>query len=151
MIDDGVIELASLDMNTGKNSWFGLALLIGVMYAAIGIVFAFPASNVRAWRLAAWVVSGLVYAFHIAYELYRLNNSVRATAMHAALAAAIGAFGLAVGANIHELWTAPTYRRALALAFVAWPVLVFVPAFAGALVIAYAISLIGKSSLQKTA
>jgi hypothetical protein len=138
-------------MIAGKHSWFGFALMIGVVYAAIGITFALPASNVPVWRLAAWVVSGLIYVFHIAYEHYRLNNSVRATALHAAGAAAIGAFGLAVAANIHELWRAPHYRPALAVALVAWPVLVVVPAFIVALAITYVLSLIRKSSFQKAA
>ncbi len=72
------------------------AILIGVLYSVIGIVFALPTNHVRMWRLAAWVVSAIVFAAHIAYEHFRLGNSPRATALHTALAVAVGAFGLAV-------------------------------------------------------
>src|SRR5436190_17123202 len=106
-------------MNTlGRQSWFGTAIVIGVLYCVIGIVFALPSNQVRMWRLAAWVVSAAVYAAHIGYEHFRLGNRPRATALHAALAVAVGAFGLAVAANFHEVWAAPSYRRSLALALV---------------------------------
>ena len=119
-----------------QQSWFRTATLIGVFYCAIGIVFALPSSHVRLWRLTAWLVSAAVFAAHIRYEHYRVGNSSRATAAHAALAAAIGAFGLAVAANIHELWVASGYRRSIVLALVTWPVLTAVPAFVVALVAA---------------
>src|SRR5436190_4465758 len=104
-------------MNTlGRQSWFGTAILIGVLYCVIGIVFALPSNQVRVWRLAAWVVSAAVYAAYIGYEQFRLGNSPRTTAWHTAVAVAVGAFGLAVGANFHEIWVAASYRRSLALA-----------------------------------
>jgi hypothetical protein len=88
------------------------------------------------WRLAAWGVSAVVYAAHIGYEQFRMDSSPRATALHTAVAVAIGAFGLAVAANVHEVWVASSYRRSLAVALVAWPALVAVPAFVVALVAA---------------
>src|SRR6185503_5707247 len=102
----------------------------------IGVVFALPSNQGRAWRLAAWVVSAVVYAAHIGYEQFRLGNSSRATALHTALAVAVGALGLAIAANVHEVWVGSGYRRTLALALVAWPTLVAVPAFVVALVAA---------------
>ena len=125
----------------GQPSWFGTAILIGVLYSVIGIVFALPSNQVRMWRLAAWVISAAVYAVHIGYEHFRLGNSPRATALHTALAVAVGAFGLAVAANFHELWVASSYRRSLALALVAWPLLTALPAFVVALIAAYGLTL----------
>ena len=125
----------------GRQSWFGTAILAGVLYSVIGIVFALPVNQVRLWRLAAWVISAAVYAAHIGYEHFRMGNSPRATALHAALAVAIGAFGLAVAANVHELWVASSYRLSLALALVAWPALIALPAFVVALVTAFGLAL----------
>src|SRR5450759_888224 len=34
-------------------------------------VFALPADHVHAWRLAAWMVSGVAYAAHIGYEHFK--------------------------------------------------------------------------------
>jgi hypothetical protein len=125
----------------GRQSWFGTAILAGVLYCAIGIVFALPANQGRLWRLAAWVISAAIYAAHIGYEHFQMGNSPRVTALHTALAVAIGAFGLAVAANVHELWVASSYRLSIALALVAWPVLIALPAFVVALVAAYGLAL----------
>ena len=94
------------------------------------------------WRLAAWMISAVVLAVHIAYEYFRLNSSPLITALHTAVAVAIGAFGLAVVANVHELAAGSTYRYLLALALVAWPLLTGVPAFVVALISTYALALI---------
>lgn len=118
-----------------RQSWLGTAILIGLLYGVIGILFALPSNQARIWRLAAWVASAAVYAAHIGYEQFRLRNSTRATALHTALAVAIGALGLAVAANIHEVSVASSYRRSLAFALVAWPILTAVPAFIVALVV----------------
>lgn len=126
--------------------WFGTAILIGVLYSVVGIVFALPTNQVRMWRLAAWAISAVLYAVHIGYEHFRLRNSPPATALHAALAVAVGAFGLAVAANVHEVWVAPSYRRGLAIALVAWPVLTALPAFIVALVTAYGLTLTRRRS-----
>ena len=80
------------------------------------------------------MISAAVYAFHIGYEHFRVGNSPRVTALHTALAVAVGAFGLAAAANFHEVWAASSYRRSLALALVAWPVPTALPAFIVALV-----------------
>jgi hypothetical protein len=120
---------------SSRRHWIGAAILIGVSYGVIGVVFALPSDQVRTWRLAAWVVSAAVYAVHIGYELFRLHNSPRATALHAAMAVAVGAFLLAVAATVHKtivVSQAPDWRFLLAL--VVWPIITAVPAFLVALV-----------------
>ena len=112
-----------------------MVVLLGVVYASVGIIFAIPAGPVKVWRLAAWVVSALAYAAHIGYERFRLRNSPRSGALHVALAVALGAFGLAVSANIHSLrpGSANEHRRLLLLALGLWPVITALPAFLFAL------------------
>ena len=115
--------------------------LVAVAYAVIGIVFGVlaksgDANHVRLWRLAAWVASAAVAAAHIGYEHYRLGSSPRPTALHAAGAVALGAFGLAVAANIHSLFAATRGQHSPLLALVAWPVITALPAFIVALVVA---------------
>ena len=110
-------------------------MFLGVGYALVGIVFALPATHVHAWRLAAWVVSAIGYAAHIVYERFRLKNSPGSAALHVAFAVALGAFGLAVGANIHSLSSGSTnqHRQLLLVALGIWPVITAPPAFLGAL------------------
>src|SRR5256885_5880611 len=108
-----------------------MAVFLGIGYALVGIVFAVPATHVKAWRLAAWVVSAIGYAAHIAYERFRLRNPPASAALHVAFAVALGAFGLAVGANIHSLLmgSASQHRQLLLLALAIWPVITALPAF----------------------
>lgn len=110
------------------------ALLAGALYLLIGRVFALPADEVRAWRLAAWVISGIAYGAHIWYEHFRLRNSPRLAAFHVAVGVAIGAFGLAVAGMIYSLSTVSTIRPGWLLALVLWPAVTAVPAFLGAVV-----------------
>lgn len=121
-------------MNTSRRQpWLRQALLIGVAYLLIGRLFALPADNVRAWRLAAWVISAAVYAAHIGYEYWRLGNPPRSTAFHVATAVAVGAFGLAVAATVNS-WLTPSTNQPwqFLLALVVWPTLTALPAFLGA-------------------
>jgi hypothetical protein len=114
-----------------RQLWFRAAVMLGIMYAVAGIAFAIPSTNVRAWRLAAWAVSAIGYAAHIAYERFRLQNRPGPAAVHVAIAVAIGAFGLAVGANIHSLSIGSPIpqRQLLLLALGIWPVITALPAF----------------------
>ena len=64
------------------------------------------------------------------------GNPPRTTAMHASIAAALGAGALAVAANLHEWMAASSYRPSIAMALVAWPLLTVVPAFVVAMVAA---------------
>ncbi|MEO5616951.1 MAG: hypothetical protein ABIS67_04200 [Candidatus Eisenbacteria bacterium] len=117
-----------------RQAWVRAALLLAVVYLLVGRVFALPADHVHAWRLAAWMVSGVAYAAHVAYEHFRLRNSPRVTAMHVAVAVAMGAFALAVAGMIHSLSTPAGIRPAWLLAMVIWPAATALPAFLGALV-----------------
>ena len=121
---------------SSRQPWLRAAILVGIVYFLIGRLFAIPADHVHAWRLAAWLVSGVVYAAHIGYEHFRLRNSPRVTASHVALAVAIGAMALAVAGMIHSLTTRRAIRPIWLLALVAWPVMTALPAFLGALVAA---------------
>ena len=109
------------------------ALLVGVVYFLIGRLFALPADHVLVWRLAAWLVSGIAYASHIGYEHDRRRNPPRTAALHAALAVAIGALGLALAGMIQSVSTTSTFRPTWILALVVWPAVTAVPAFLVAL------------------
>ena len=111
--------------------WIMTAVLLGIFYASVGIVFAIPTDHVKSWRLAAWVISALAYGFHICYERFRLRNPPLSAALHVAYAVALGAFGLTVGANVHSLAVASTsgHRHLLLLALGIWPVITSLPAF----------------------
>jgi len=139
-----------------RKSWISAAILVGVVYFGVGFVFAAlanPAVSLEArftWRLAAWVVSGAAYAAHIGYEHFRLSNSPRATALHAAMAVALGAFLLAVNATMHAAMVpshAP-YRR-YSLALVVWPIVTAVPAFLVALALAALLTRFPKKRPEK--
>ena len=118
-----------------RQSWVHMAVIVGIGYTVVGIVFAVPTTHVRAWRLAAWGVSAIGYAAHIAYEHFRLKNSSGSAALHVAFAVGLGAFGLAVGANIHSLSAGSTHqhRQLLFLSLGIWPVITALPAFLVAL------------------
>jgi len=116
-------------------------ILVAVAYLVIGLVFGVlanlgDANHVRLWRLAAWVASAAVAAAHIGYEHYRLGSSPRPTALHAAGAVALGAFGLAVAANVHWLFAEAHGQRSPLLALPVWPVITAIPAFPVALAVA---------------
>jgi hypothetical protein len=113
-------------------AWIVAALLAGVSYLVIGRVFALPTSHVRVWRLAAWLVSGVVYAAHIAYEHFERRDAPRAAALRVALGVALGAFALAVAGMLHARASAPGVRPTWLLALVMWPAVTALPAYLGA-------------------
>lgn len=121
-------------------SWLVATIIAGLAYLVIGRVFALSTSHVRAWRLAAWLVSGGVYAAHIAYEHFGRRDAARVTALRVALGVALGAFGLAVAGMLHSRSGAPAVRPAWLLALVLWPAVTGLPAFLGALVAAAILS-----------
>lgn len=116
-----------------SHAWVRATLLLGVGYLLIGRVFALPTEHVRAWRLAAWVISGIAFAAHIGYEHFRLRDTPRVTAVHVALAVAIGAAGLAIAGLVHSLSTAAGLRPVWFLAIVLLPAVTAIPAFLVAL------------------
>jgi hypothetical protein len=109
-------------------------MLVGAAYVVIGIVFSALAKSpdynyVRVWRLAAWVASAAVGAAHIWYERHRLGRSPRVTALQTAGAVALGAFGLALAANVHWLFARTSGQRPPLLALPIWPVVTALPVF----------------------
>jgi hypothetical protein len=104
---------------------------IGLAYAAIGVVFAWPTTHVQVWRLGAWLVSAGLYGAHVLYERFGLRNAPRSAALHVGLAVALGGFGLAAAANVHSwsVGTSSDHRRLLLVALVVWPMITGVPAF----------------------
>ncbi len=120
-------------MNFARSA--GMVILVGLTYAVVGVVFAWPGTHVQGWRLAAWLVCGAAFAAHIAYEGLRLRNAPARAAWHVALAVALGAFGLAAAANIHSLSVDSTahQRRLLRISLAIWPVITGLPAFLVAL------------------
>ena len=126
--------------------WIDHAILIGIVYAVIGVFFAVPSTHLRAWRYAAWITSAIVYATHICFEYFRQRNSAKSTALHVATAVAIGGLALAIGAVFHSLFVSPNYSRwRFGLALVLWPILTGLPAFVVALVITLLLNLVRPS------
>ena len=114
-----------------RRPWLLPAALLAAFYATVGITFAFPVTHVRGWRVAAWIVSGLAYVAHLLYERYGLRSSTRVAALHVAIAAALGALGLAIGALVNSLATGrpPEHQRLLLAALALWPLITGIPAF----------------------
>ena len=114
-------------------------ILFAVVYLVVGVAFPNPSASNKTqfiWRLSAWLICAVAFAIHIGLEHFRLRNSPLRTALHASLAVALGAFGLAGAANIHALKTGTGNHRLLALALVIWPLITGVPAFVVALIAA---------------
>jgi len=117
-------------------------MLVGVLYLGIGLISSALAGRAAteslqfAWRLSAFILSGMALTAHVVYEHFRLRNTAWPTAWHAAVGVAIGGFGLALAANIHDLGSATGYRPRMLIALAAWPLLTAVPAFIVALVMA---------------
>lgn len=124
-------------------------VLLGGVYFIVGVGFGELASwagseqGKFSWRLAAWVVSAVVYAAHIAYEHFRVGNKASVLALHVALAAALGALLLAAAASLHAMRItshAPYWLYLLAL--VLWPLMTGLPAFVVAFVGAKVLALV---------
>ncbi len=118
-------------------------VFLSVGYFVVGIVFGEIAGQatshrvVVAWRWAAWIISVLAFGAHIVFEQVQLRSSPRITALHVSSAAGVGAFGLAVAANIHAQAVSAGQRSLLlALSLGIWPVMTALPAFFVALVAA---------------
>lgn len=120
-----------------------IALLVGIFYLTVGTVTAALARTgaPRLWGLVAWGSSAVAFAAQIVWEHARLHTPPRHIALHAALASALGGFGLAAAAGLHAAVTG-AFRFAYVIALVAWPLITGVPAFVVALIIASALSLI---------
>ncbi len=119
--------------------------LAAFAYAVVGVVtadFALAAGEPTlrsAWRLAAWVLSFVIFAAQLFYERKREGATIATVARDVAVAAAIGAFILAIVGPVRSHWSAGDFRRAAVLSLVAWPLLVGIPAYVTALVIGFVI------------
>ena len=126
-----------------KSSAARIVVGLAVIYLVAGMVFGALAGRaatpnaVVAWRWAAWLLSAIAFGGHIVYEQVRRQASPRTTAVHVASAVGLGAFGLAVAANVHAQVTAPQqHSLLLVLSLVIWPVAIALPAFVAALLAA---------------
>jgi hypothetical protein len=127
-----------MNLVTKYKSWW-IIILFGIGYATVGISFPNPSAPRETqlmWRLAAWITSTIIFGIQIWYEHFRFHNLPRTTALHVAIAAALGAFALAVAANIHALYTIVDYRYLLVASLILWPIIIGVPAFVFAIIIA---------------
>jgi hypothetical protein len=119
---------------------------MGALYFVFGVAFAvfarWAASNsmLENWNRLGFLASAVLFALHIGYEHFRLRNSQLKAASHVALAVALGAFALAVKANIHGYSMGSNNKRLLAFALIAWPAITAIPAFVVALITAAGLS-----------
>jgi hypothetical protein len=112
--------------------WLRAVLLVGFAYLVIGLGTADLARlSGGTWRLVAWATSAVVFLAHIVYERRRLRGAPATAALHAALAVALGAFGLALAATLRAA-AMGNYRGAYALALVAWPAMTGIVSFVAA-------------------
>ena len=122
-----------------------MAVIVGVLYLVIGLVTAELANHAgsiplrTAWRASAFVLSAIVFAWHVRYEHVRRGAMALKSAQRAALAVAIGGFLLAASANVHSMMTHTGNRGLLSLALVVWPLMLGLPAFVAAWVAAIAL------------
>ncbi|HMJ26387.1 MAG TPA: hypothetical protein VK475_11180 [Pyrinomonadaceae bacterium] len=129
-------------MESDRQRWFGMVALLGAAYFVFGVAFATFASwagssSMREnWNRLGFLASAVAFAVHIGYEHFRLCNSPLKTATHVSIAVALGAFALAVKANVHGLSVGTSNQRLLVVALAAWPLITAVPAFVVALVAA---------------
>ncbi len=138
--------------SSDRQRWFRMVVLLGAVYFVFGVAFAAfagrSASNSmrETWNRLGFLASAVAFALHIGYEHFRLRNSPLITASHVSMAVALGAFALAVSANVHGYRVGTNNQRLLAFALVAWPALTAVPAFVVALVAAAGLALRRRST-----
>ncbi len=117
--------------------------LAAFAYAVVGVVtadFAIGAGSPTArsaWRMAAWVLSLVVFAAQLLYERRREGATHVSTARDVAIAAAMGAFILAAVGPVRSHWHAADVWRTAILSLAAWPLLVGIPAYIAALVVGF--------------
>lgn len=126
----------------GRDNWFGAVLVTAIAYTVIGFGTAALAGSAHSiqtrtfWRMAAWLLGLITFASHLGYERLRLGNTPLRVARHVATAVALGAFALAVGGPAASHWGEVGFWRVAALSIVLWPILMGIPAFFAALVVA---------------
>jgi hypothetical protein len=130
---------------TARRQWIGPVIIVALCYALVGVAtaaLAKPASpEMRSvWRATAWLLSLAAFAGHVAYEQLRLRTGVRTTAIHAAVAVALGAFLLAAAGPVRSHWGMADFWRSSVLSLALWPLLTGIPAFLAALVGAFVVA-----------
>ena len=131
----------------------GIIVLAAAAYVLIGTgtsMLSAAAPSValgKGWRLAAWVLSVMVFSIHFAIERQHHQRPVR-VATRVALAVAIGAFGVAALGPVRMHWGEPTRGKLVLLSLVAWPILTGVPAFVVALVGAVALDRLAEPNVD---
>jgi Na+/H+ antiporter NhaC len=114
-------------------------LLAGVAYVVIGMGTATLAAHaasptgVTRWRLAAFLLSFVVFGIHFLVERKRHRHR-RTSAMTLALGVALGALGVAAFGPMRAHWADPSRLKLVMLSLIAWPILTGVPAFVVALI-----------------
>jgi hypothetical protein len=138
-----------------RKSWVAAAMVAGVSYFLIGFGFAAFARwktlglTALTWNRLAFLFSAIVFAAHIIYENTRIDGTPRKTAWRSSLAVALGAFGLALAANIHDLGSPAGYRQRMLVALIAWPLITAVPAFFAALIVCTVFTLAEKKAYAR--
>jgi hypothetical protein len=130
---------------TARRRWIRPMLIVAILYAVVGVAtaaLAKPASpEMRSiWRGTAWLLSLAAFAGHVAYEQLRLRTGVRTTALHAAIAVALGAFLLALAGPVRSHWGMADFWRSSVLSLALWPLLTGIPAFLAALAGAFVVT-----------
>jgi|SRR5689334_5765740 len=111
-----------------------IILLAGAAYVVFGAgtvplaEMLFPSAGAKVWRLAAWLLSLVVFGVHLSIE--RNRPAARWTvALRVALGVAVGAFAVAALGPMRAHWGEPARAKLAALSLVAWPLVTGVPAF----------------------
>lgn len=112
-----------------RPGWISAALLVGAIYCLIGRVFALPFEDVRLARVAAWLLSVILFASHVGYEHFELRSRPKPAATHVAFAVGLGAAGIALAGMIYSLLMTSVVRPVWLIALFALPVIVAIPAF----------------------
>ena len=122
-----------------RRQWVPMVLILGALYFLLAVGFATLASGAASdwsrvtWNRLGFAISAVAFTLHIAYEYFRVRSSPFVTAWHVAVAVALGAFALAIKANVHGYRFGSGNKPLLAFALVAWPAVTAIPAFALAL------------------
>jgi hypothetical protein len=125
-----------------------------VAYAVVGLASAALAGGaatpkgMQLWRLSAFAISGFVVLVHVALERLVWLQPPRGAAVRVGLGGALGGFGLAVAANVHDLLSADGYRPGMLIALLAWPLLTGIPALVTAYLIALVQRRLGRGAVR---
>ena len=115
-------------------------LAVAATYVVVGLVtaeLAGSASTVQMrnrWRLAAWLLSAVIFVGNLIFDHVRLRSGTRDSAVHVAAAVALATFVLAAVGPVRSHWGTSDIARVALLSLPLWPILAGAPAFLIALV-----------------